>query len=80
MDSPAAIRITKRLVLEMVNLATSEAFNKTNLLLFEGMGLALAMCFEELTTNSARNRKPREIMQWAMELPSPPLPPVGPKS
>lgn len=62
---PSSIRIARRLVNEMLEVAKDQ----TDMSMFIGLGLALALCFEEMTARSAKNMKPRELMQWAKELP-----------
>ena len=37
----------------------------------QGLGLALAFVFEESAGESSKQRKPSELMKWAIELPDP---------
>jgi hypothetical protein len=64
MDSES-IRIARRIVAQMLALAEQGA----DLALFQGYGLCLAICYEEMTGRTALDKKPRELMEWAKNLP-----------
>ena len=65
-------RIAKRLVQTMISFATNDSLTrKQGMDTFKGLGFALAMVYEETTGNSANNRKPKELMQWAINLAEP---------
>jgi hypothetical protein len=67
------IRIVKRLVTYMQDISEQQIdFN-----FFMGVGLTLAICYEEMTGRTAQNKKPRELMQWALDLPLVTFPHVG---
>jgi len=59
------IRIARRVVAYMLSVAEQQV----DLAFFQGLGMGLAICFEEITGSSAGNKKPQELMQWAMNLP-----------
>lgn len=63
--SAAEIRIVKRLTHEMLQVA----HEKIDLSLFMGLGYALAICYEETTGRTVNDKKPKELMQWALDLP-----------
>lgn len=62
-DSEA--RLAKRIVKQMMQIAADQ----TSLDMFKGFGMALAFLYEETTGRKANNIKPKELMQWAMDLP-----------
>ena len=66
----AKILVVKRIVNAMSGLLlnTSSAEDTRRL---EGLGLALAFCFEEFVGISARDKKPSELIVWGIELPEP---------
>ncbi len=45
------------------------ADQQINIEFFKGLGMALAVVYEELTGRTAANKKPQEILQWAKDLP-----------
>lgn len=62
---PSAIRIARRLVHEMLQCANEQL----DLHMFMGIGIGLAFCYEEMTGRTAKDKKPQELMQWALGLP-----------
>jgi len=60
-----SIRITRRVVAYMLSVAEQQV----DLAFFQGLGMALAVCFEEMTGSTAKNKKPQDLMQWALALP-----------
>lgn len=66
------IRIARRTVAYMLESAEQGC----NIEFFKGLGMALAVVYEETTGYSAMKRKPQEIMQWAKDLPNVPYPKV----
>ena len=68
----SAIRIARRCAIYMGEIAEQQV----DLHFFMGVGLTLAICFEEMTGSSAGNRKPQELIQWALNLPDVPYPRV----
>jgi hypothetical protein len=65
-------RIAQRIVQAMISIATNQAASKDmKLEMFKGLGMALAFVFEETQGKSAINRKPKELMEWAISLPEP---------
>ena len=71
--NPTSIRVARRIVVYMLEAA------ETGLPLqyFQGLGMALAVCFEEMTGTPAGPYKPRELMEWAKNLPAEPYPKVS---
>lgn len=65
-DSEA--RLAKRLYNQMVQISADQ----TSLDMFKGFGMALAFLYEEVTGLKANNIKPKELMQWASNMPIPP--------
>lgn len=69
------IRIAKRLVKEMRQVAMQaqrvKEDNPLGLAFFQGIGLTLAIVFEEMTGRESKSLKPTDIMQWADNLPMP---------
>lgn len=63
--NPTTIRIARRLVTYMLDIAEQQV----DLSAFMGIGIALAVVFEETTGRSAQSLKPQEIMEWAKNLP-----------
>ena len=63
--NPTTIRIARRIVTQMMALAEQQS----ELAIFMGYGLCLAVCFEEMTGKSAMYIKPQALMQWAKDLP-----------
>jgi hypothetical protein len=63
--SETEIRIAKRVATYMLEVAEQQV----DLSFFTGIGLCLAIVYEEITGNAAGNRKPQELMQWALDLP-----------
>ena len=45
------------------------AEQKVDMHFFQGLGLGLAVTYEEITGNTANNRKPKDIIEWAQNLP-----------
>lgn len=72
MKEPLA-RIAKRILFEMLNLTSGKdrASVEQRYHTFIGLSLALIYVYEEYTGQSAKERKPKELMTWAMELPEP---------
>lgn len=67
------IRIARRTATYMLEVAEQGI----DMHFFQGLGLALAIIFEECTGRSANNQKPKAIIQWAQDLPQTPFPKVG---
>lgn len=65
---PSAIRIAKRVAHEMLQIATEQI----DLHFFMGMGMALAICYEEITGRTAADKKPQQLIQWTLDLPDTP--------
>lgn len=59
------IRIAKRVATYMLEVSEQQI----DLSFFMGIGLSLAIIYEEITGKSARDRKPKELIQWALDLP-----------
>ena len=59
------IRIARRVSTYMLEISEQQV----DLNFFQGLGLALAVIYEECTGFSAKNRKPRELLEWARTLP-----------
>lgn len=67
------IRIARRLATYMLEVAEQ----KVDMHFFQGLGLGLGVVFEETTGRTASNKKPKEIIQWALNLPQVPYSHVG---
>jgi len=67
------IRIARRVVAYMLSVAEQQV----DLAFFQGLGMGLAICFEEMTGSTAKNKKPQELMQWALALPDEKYPKVS---
>ena len=67
------IRIAKRVATYMLEIAEQQV----DLHFFQGLGLTLAIVYEESTGLTAANRKPRELIEWAKNLPEVKFPHVG---
>ena len=52
--------------------------HERDLAFFQGLGLALGVCFEEMLGKSVRDVRPVDLLKWAQELPSVPYPRVTP--
>jgi uncharacterized protein YggL (DUF469 family) len=63
--SEAEIRTVKRLAHEMLQVAHEQL----DMSFFQGLGYALAIAYEELTGRTAADKKPQELIQWALDLP-----------
>ena len=63
--NPATIRIARRIAVQMCAVAEQQI----DMNFFQGMGICLAFCFEEMTGRSARYQKPKDLLQWALNLP-----------
>lgn len=59
------IRIVRRLATYMLEVAEQGV----DLHFFQGLGIALAVVFEETVGQSARNLKPRDLIEWAQNQP-----------
>ncbi len=70
------VRIAKRLVHEMrlvaLNAQKEAEVRPEGLAFFQGIGLTLAILFEEMTGKESKNTKPMELMSWVDNLPIPP--------
>lgn len=65
------IRLAQRCAVKMIKL-TEDSSPKTKLASmhqFAGMALTLAYIFEEVTDGDARDKTPRELLSWAINLP-----------
>lgn len=63
--SEPEIRIAKRLATYMMEVAEQQV----DLNFFQGLGLGLGIVYEETQGRSVNNMKPRELIQWALNLP-----------
>jgi hypothetical protein len=61
----AEIRTVKRIAHEMLQVAHEQL----DMSFFMGLGYALAIVYEESTGRTAADKKPQELMQWALDLP-----------
>lgn len=59
------IRIARRVATYMKEVSEQQV----DLNFFMGLGIALAVIFEETTGQSARDVKPRALLAWATDLP-----------
>ena len=64
-ENETLYRIAKRIVTYMLEAAEQGV----NLEFFQGLGMSLAVVYEEVTGRTAADKKPRELMQWALNLP-----------
>jgi hypothetical protein len=71
--SEAEIRIAKRVATYMLEIAEQQV----DLNFFQGLGLSLAIVYEESTGRTSADKKPRELLEWARSLPSVSYPHVG---
>lgn len=62
--SADSIRIAKRIVTYMLSVAEQQV----DMQFFQGLGMGLAVCFEEMTGSTAKDKKPKDLMQWALAL------------
>ena len=63
--TPTEIRIARRLATYMLEIAEQ----KVDFHFFQGVGLALAIVYEESTGHPAGSIKPQELIEWARNLP-----------
>jgi phosphoribosylaminoimidazole (AIR) synthetase len=61
----AEIRTVKRLAHEMLQVSHEQL----DMSFFMGLGYALAIAYEESTGRTAADKKPQELIQWALGLP-----------
>ncbi len=66
----AKVLVVKRIIQAMGALVMGTSDHDCTMRL-QGLGLALAICFEEFTGISAKQKKPSELMTWGLELPEP---------
>lgn len=59
------IRIARRVATYMLEISEQQV----DLHFFQGLGLTLAICYEEMTGRSARDTKPKDLIEWAKALP-----------
>lgn len=59
------IRIARRVATYMLEVAEQQV----DLHFFQGLGFALAVIYEESTGRTANTVKPRELIEWAKNLP-----------
>ena len=59
------IRVARRIVAYMQDIAQQQV----DLAFFEGLGLALAVLYEESTGHPVSQMKPQHLMEWALALP-----------
>ena len=71
--SEAEIRIARRIATYMLEISEQQV----DLNFFQGLGLALAITYEELTGRTAADKKPRELLEWAKNLPTVAFPHVS---
>jgi hypothetical protein len=65
------IRLAQRCAVKLIKL-TEDTEPKTkagSINQFAGMALTLAYIFEEMTDGDARDKTPRQLLQWAINLP-----------
>jgi hypothetical protein len=62
--SEVDIRIAKRVATYMLEVAEQQV----DLHFFMGLGFSLAVIYEEVTGLSAKNTKPKDLIQWAQAL------------
>lgn len=67
------VRIARRLVTYMLSVAEQQI----DLQFFQGLGVALAVVYEEMTGRTAVDKKPLELIQWAKNLPEERYPKVA---
>lgn len=65
MESPAEYRIAQRIAHEMLQLSNTEI----ELYTYMGLGHCLGMAYEEITGRTCNDKTPRELIQWAINLP-----------
>ena len=70
--TPTEIRIARRLATYMLEIAEQ----KIDFHFFQGIGLALAVVYEESIGAAAGSIKPWDLIQWAKDLPDVPYPRV----
>ncbi len=61
--------LTKRLAFAMAEMVNSKDKSKEALGVFIGLGMALGMCFELVTGHSVKDKKPMDVLKWAISLP-----------
>jgi hypothetical protein len=64
--SETEIRIARRIATYMLEISEQQV----DINFFQGLGLALAVVFEECTRLPAGSRKPQELLEWARALSS----------
>lgn len=64
------ILISKRIAQAMGALILNTSDHESTLRL-QGLGLALAFCFEEIMGISSKSKRPSELITWAIQLPEP---------
>ena len=71
MGNESLARLAQRVLIEMLALANNaDKDNRpVNLEKFKCYGVCLAFIYEEFTHHPANQRTPKELMQWAMNLP-----------
>lgn len=62
---------------QSTNIVDVDINKERDLAFFQGLGLGLAICFEEMTGSTARDKTPKGLMEWALSLPNVPYPRVG---
>lgn len=67
----AKLMVVKRIAQHMAALVTNQVSSHDESMKLFGLGWALGICFEEFTGNSAKVRKPSELLKWAFDLPAP---------
>ena len=59
------IRIARRICAYMMEASEQQI----NLEYFKGLGISLAVCYEEMMGRTALDKKPLELLKWALDLP-----------
>lgn len=59
------IRFVKRIAHEMLQVAHEQI----DMSFFMGLGFSLGLAYEEITGRTCADKKPQELIQWALDLP-----------
>lgn len=66
----AKITVVKRII-QVMSTIIDQPSDHDQTMRLQGLGLALAFCFEEFTGHSSKGRRPSELMKWGFDLPAP---------
>lgn len=71
MTNESLLRVAQRCAIKMIKLSEDVEPKTRNgsINQFAGMALALAYLFEEVTDRDARDKTPRDLLKWAINLP-----------